>query len=87
MITCSPKSINFCLVSALILKSNRIIDGKQGIIYHKAGSKFLFIIFGSYDHKIGRQRPLVLINFLKDSGCDVIFLRDFRDYSKLKKIY
>jgi len=58
---------------------SRIIDGKEGIIYHEVGSKFLFIIFGGFAHKIMGQRPLVLINFLKDSGWDVIFLRDFKN--------
>ena len=67
------------ILSRIIDDKEGIIDDKEGIIYHKAGSKFLFIIFGGYVHKIVEQRRLVFINFLKDSGCDIIFLRDFEN--------
>jgi len=50
---------------------------KDGIIFHKTNSKFLFIVFGGAANKVAGERPLVFINYLKNAGCDVIFLRDF----------
>jgi len=50
---------------------------KKGIIFHKTNSKFLFIVFGGVANKVAGERPLVFINYLKNAGYDVIFLRDF----------
>jgi len=64
----SKKFVNFL---------GKLSKDKDGIIFQKTNSKFLFIVFGGAANKVAGERPLVFINYLKNAGCDVIFLRDF----------